>query len=662
MNNGNLKGRRYVNLVRCSSDQQADTSPVDQQGVLNEFGRDCGMIHAGGDVILEGVSGSLPGARDDIDVVIERKKQRDDFDVLLVQDVSRLTRGGGDHTGFLKHRLATVGVEVVFVASGTTGDPDVDSVLHSMGGYAAKQQVKSMSYAIVRGQMSSFAAGNIPHTYRIPYGIDRLYLGMTDGRPRHRVRNLTDGTQQMLAVDDDTVIAQYGRNPKKGGTLHYRRQSDERVVLIPGAPEQVRAVRQMYRRLLVDGWGSHRIASELNEAGLPAANGGRWTTNSIDKILENSTYTGMGIAGRFACGIFHVHGLEAAPQAVKRDVKAQSTRRSASATPRPEADWRRQDHPGLADYLGDPDLRQRGIEYHAKIAAKAAAKLKAPAAVGKPGGDRHVDSPYVLKGLLHCLQGGYVMSGKVAGPKGYRRRYYKVTRGDSAPQRGSTLGKLVPAEPLEIAVVSAVKAVLLDRVNLLDCVTRAVGREQASLAADRSALAPLLAERDEIGEKLRDALTLGPSSRKLMMEQFDRWETRLTALEGRIALAETASTPTAPVDVNAIVEVVGERLRGMAESLGTLPPVAVRELLASVVAKLTVDLETREVQMELMLPTTLGSGGSMDGGLCLVGTTSLAPANEAQRRNRPALGFVHCGDIERRRCKPPCFVCTRRAA
>jgi hypothetical protein len=55
------------------------------------------MIHAGDDVVLEGVSGSIPGARTDIDLIIDRKRRKNDFDVVVVQDFSRFTRGGLQH-------------------------------------------------------------------------------------------------------------------------------------------------------------------------------------------------------------------------------------------------------------------------------------------------------------------------------------------------------------------------------------------------------------------------------------------------------------------------------------------------------------------------------------------------------------------------------------
>ena len=108
MKYAHLQGRRYVSLVRCSTDEQADTSPADQAAVLRAFGDEHGMVHAGDDVVLEGVSGSMPGNRDDIARIVARKQARDDFDVLLVQDTSRLTRGGAQvsemHCNFLINR------------------------------------------------------------------------------------------------------------------------------------------------------------------------------------------------------------------------------------------------------------------------------------------------------------------------------------------------------------------------------------------------------------------------------------------------------------------------------------------------------------------------------------------------------------------------------
>jgi DNA invertase Pin-like site-specific DNA recombinase len=83
-------GRRYLCQIRCSTNQQVETSIPDQVKLLRAFGDQHDMTYVDS-VILEGVTGSVPGARNDIEQIIRRKKTADDFDVLLVQDVSRLT-------------------------------------------------------------------------------------------------------------------------------------------------------------------------------------------------------------------------------------------------------------------------------------------------------------------------------------------------------------------------------------------------------------------------------------------------------------------------------------------------------------------------------------------------------------------------------------------
>ena len=215
MKKSHLEGRRYINLVRCSKDEQADTSPEDQRRVLDEFAMKHGMIHAGEDEVLEGVTGSVPTARKDIDRIVTRKQEFNDFDTLLLQDFSRFTRGGIEHGNALKWELAKADIEVMFVTSGSTGDADQDGLVQSVGFYAAQQFAKSMSYNCTRGVMSSRAAGNIPHTFMMPYGIDRLYVGL-DGKERHRIRNMPDGTQQMLHPTEEVVLRTFERYPKKG--------------------------------------------------------------------------------------------------------------------------------------------------------------------------------------------------------------------------------------------------------------------------------------------------------------------------------------------------------------------------------------------------------------------------------------------------------------
>ena len=109
MKDSTLQGKRYVALARCSTVGQADTSNPDQLGLMAAFAREHQMVHVA-DVRLDGVTGSIPGTRTDIDQIIQRKQEKNDFDVLLVQDTTRFTRGGVAHGNKLEYDLAKAGV------------------------------------------------------------------------------------------------------------------------------------------------------------------------------------------------------------------------------------------------------------------------------------------------------------------------------------------------------------------------------------------------------------------------------------------------------------------------------------------------------------------------------------------------------------------------
>jgi hypothetical protein len=654
-----LKGRRFINLVRCSKDEQADTSPIDQNNILIEFGVERGMIHAGDDKVLAGVSGSIAAARGDIQEIIDRKRDLDDFDVILVQDFSRFTRVGLEHGGALKWELAKEGIEVIFVTFGSTGDPDQDSLIQGVGFYAAQQQGKTTSYNATRGQMSAMRGGNLPHTFTIPFGIDRLYLG-TDEKPRHRIRNLPDGTQQKLEVDRDVVIATYGRNPEKGAPVHYHRQSDEKVVLVPGDPQRVEVVRRMYKMNLLEGKGCYLIAKTLNNEGILSSKGKLWNTDAVKSILTNPTYTGVGIAERYATGIYHVRGKSAAPQVVPRTLTSIAQRKKSQTIFRVRDDWRMQPHPHLLNYL-DESLRELAIARHEKVFEKQAEKALTPQKKQKPGGDSHGESTYILKDILRSKQGNHMMGGTLCGPPHDRRRYYRLRRGTGSPSEGSVFTGMIPADALEAAVLEVITKVLLDVPNLRKQIERA-HRENLSVAeSDRNEIAPLLAERDEIKANLEDAFTMGAASRKLIKNKMDQWDARLIVLDERIGQAEaTADAPA--FNMEAFVAKTAKRLASAAELIAMASPARIRTVLSSLITKLEVDLQTRAVEMELKLPEGVNLRLDKKNPLCTVEPMQLPYANRTQWTYGLKFAEIDCQGTRGAGGQTPCFTCSRRAA
>lgn len=83
-----LHDRRGAVLKRCSSNGQVDNSIKNQNLSVERTIAD-NSITVIKEIDLEGVTGSVPGARDDIDKLIELKRGGLDFDLLIVPNVDR---------------------------------------------------------------------------------------------------------------------------------------------------------------------------------------------------------------------------------------------------------------------------------------------------------------------------------------------------------------------------------------------------------------------------------------------------------------------------------------------------------------------------------------------------------------------------------------------
>ena len=105
-------------MLRCSTDQQTETSIPAQRELLADFARTHGMSIVG-EINLEGVSGSKPGNRPDLQELTNRKEIANDFEVLLVQTEDRLTRSGSGHTIWIQEELRRRGIQIVYASSDT---------------------------------------------------------------------------------------------------------------------------------------------------------------------------------------------------------------------------------------------------------------------------------------------------------------------------------------------------------------------------------------------------------------------------------------------------------------------------------------------------------------------------------------------------------------
>lgn len=138
MTNPKLYRRRSFVLKRCSTKGQADTSLHNQDAALERLLAENEIVVVG-ERELAGVTGSVPGARDDIDDILKLKRSGPDFDLLLLPNADRFTRAGQGHGNKILWDLEGEGIAVYFAAEGLWSDDRLHRTLLSFLFDAAQQ-------------------------------------------------------------------------------------------------------------------------------------------------------------------------------------------------------------------------------------------------------------------------------------------------------------------------------------------------------------------------------------------------------------------------------------------------------------------------------------------------------------------------------------------
>ena len=216
-----LAGLRYIGLVRCSDDRQAITSLAAQRELLARYGESQGMTLVAFEE-LAGVTGSVPGCRTDIDRLVRRKLERDDYDVLLVQLVNRLTRAGGGHGFHIECRFAVVGVRVAFAMENLPAGP-LSGVLRAMSYEKAREQTAQQVGRAVQSRSMLVRAGQLITSATAPFGCDRLYTTL-DGTPEHVIATSTTASRRSSTRPPAGGSTRSGR-PAAGSAATARRRT-----------------------------------------------------------------------------------------------------------------------------------------------------------------------------------------------------------------------------------------------------------------------------------------------------------------------------------------------------------------------------------------------------------------------------------------------------
>jgi DNA invertase Pin-like site-specific DNA recombinase len=192
-----------------------------------------------------------------------------EFDAILVLDVSRWGRfQDPDQSAHYEYLCREAGVQVLYCGEPFENDGSaVSTLVKQLKRLMAAEYSRELSVKIGRARYQQAQMGFHQGGTRV-YGVRRLVVDSL-GRPRFLLER---GARKALTTD--------------------------RVVLVPGAPEQLAVIRTIFRRFVRDGRGLSTIGGELNARGVCAERGQPWNAHLVRAVLTHELMIGNYVFGR----------------------------------------------------------------------------------------------------------------------------------------------------------------------------------------------------------------------------------------------------------------------------------------------------------------------------------------------------------------------------
>jgi len=486
------QGKGYIASVRQSDDKDGGASTAAQLAYLEGQCAAVGM-HYVDKSVGEGLTGSLPAKRSDLEALLKRKREKNDFEVIAVQVEDRLTRGGGTHGMWFEHECLRHGISIFFAGDDVPKGPY--SAMIRVAKYEAAHEVSvNIGKRSTQGQTFAQKTGFFRTSGHTPMGCHRIYLG-PDDKPRYILRNLPDGRQEQLAPETRKVIGTFGTIGKKSQN-RFKKQKNEYSLLIVGDPEQVRVVRIIFYLRYKKGWRGARIAGLLNRHHVPSPRGKSWSQRQVESIYENEAYTGFTYNNQTYSGRFVRRDTERGFESLHRDECEMATATHFQPVYLPFESWKRIDQPYMHAFL-PKDVRALALDAQVAMWRR---RLD-PARPMLPK-NRYPSSAYLLSKRLIAKQDGESLVGTLSGKGGKKVAYYRHKRAMRDRGAGSVFNTLIPAAPLHEAILKWLGEVLNDLPNLRTLLAQMITENQLRAASETESESELTAERDDINDRI----------------------------------------------------------------------------------------------------------------------------------------------------------------
>ena len=259
---------RAAQYVRMSTEHQ-QYSTENQSDVLREYAakRGLSIVRTFSD---SGKSGLRIDGRDALKELIEVVQTgQADFRTILVYDVSRWGRfQDADESAYYEYICKRAGINVQYCAEQFENDGSpVSTIVKGVKRAMAGEYSRELSAKVFKGQCKLVELG-FRQGGAAGYGLRRLLIDQA-GQPKTELR---PGEQKSLQTD--------------------------RVVLVPGPPEEREVVRRIYQLFVGDRRTEGEIAGELNREPVLGEQGRPWTRGTVHQVLSSEKYIGNNVYNR----------------------------------------------------------------------------------------------------------------------------------------------------------------------------------------------------------------------------------------------------------------------------------------------------------------------------------------------------------------------------
>lgn len=542
-----------------------------------------------------------------------------------IWDVDRLARLDARQHFFWEETLHRAGaLEIAYTHTKATGNALTDFLTTGVAAHGAGDFSKKRSLATARGLRAQAReglwTGAVP-----PYGYDVLYEA-TAGAPAELLKFVPEhvGARTRWRKDVYDPATRALRRSLPPGVKFRALGRPVRARLVPGAPDRVAIVREVFERYLL-GDGMRQIAGRLNVRGVQAPFGGTWALRSVQTILGNAAYAGAKLWGRSSESKFYVRTSAAGDvrERTEAEVRAKLRRKDGGTRKRilersPAGAIMRRE--GAHEALIDPEAFARAEELQRERGARFRG--------------RTATSPYTLSGLVRCEGCGGSCFGR-------RQRCGKKLEDGSRAivtkylcSAHHTKGRAVcdphaiPCARVERAVIRWLGRELglhLDRDRL-----RARVRDEILAATAAPVEPPAIAESRRalatIEEELRGFRKLRPAVAAFYQDRIEAAIIERARLEARLRelAAAPAGPPARPVDVDGLADLAVGFLTDLGTTLAGGTPAERRRFLGCFVVNVTphpsmntVTVRYRPTAMAMMTVLTPGRSHQGQNGIVL---------------------------------------------